>query len=150
MSGEGETVGSSSNTDFSKKIVNNLVQPTYYSEIKYNLDGVLKWEIISNVSDTLSNIFMGVTVILSFAAGSLNNSLLSFLAGCSGTISLVLARFSAYALKESKTRTEQSNLLLKNLNINPIVDITVDSNNGNDTQNETNTNLLNDKKYPQH
>jgi len=64
---------------------------------------------------------------LAFAAGSFDNFILSFIAGCCGTLALVLLRFSTFSIRESRDRINQANDILAELGINKMVDVTVDS-----------------------
>ncbi len=111
------------------KINKELIEPTYYDDIKNNLYGRSKWKTISDITETISKILAGITTVLAFAAGFFDMSFLSFMAGCLGTISLVLLQFSSYCSNESKERTIRANQILKNLGITNIIDINdVDNN----------------------
>lgn len=116
-----------SKSNLAEKIKKELVETNYYNDVKYNIDGKSKWKIIADVTEALANVLIAVSTVLAFAAGVFDYTLLSFLAGCAGTLAFSLLRFSSYSMMESKERTYQVNLLLKNLRIDPIADITIDS-----------------------
>ncbi len=122
-----------SNTNLAEKIKKELVDTNYYDDVKYNIRSKSRWKVVSDVSEALSHLFTGIATILAFAAGFFNFALLSFIAGCFGTISLVLLRFSSYAAKESRERTKQVNMLLDGLGIRELTDITSASENTTNT-----------------
>lgn len=112
--------------DLVEKIQTELVDTSYYNDIKYNIHSKSRWKLTADITGACSHICVCISIVLAFAAGFFNYTVLSFISGCFGTTSLALLRFSAYALIESKERTEQVNLLLGALGMNKIVDITVD------------------------
>lgn len=127
-------------SELADKINKELVETNYYHDVKYNISSKSRWKIIADLSEAFANLLIAVTAILAFAAGFFNYMLLSFLAGCSGTLSFALLRFSSYSMKESKERTEQVNRLLIKLGIEPIADITIDSSNSRKKRNNKNIN----------
>lgn len=92
--------------------IKNLVSQNYYKDVKNNLASKSMWKFIGDLSDAISQIMGAFAAILAFASGFFGITILAFLSGCANTISLVLRQFSAYAMKESKERTEQVNKLL--------------------------------------
>ncbi|XWV25557.1 hypothetical protein QJ856_gp0197 [Tupanvirus deep ocean] len=121
---------SQTNIDLVNKIRTELVEKTYFDDVKYNIKSKSRWKITGDVTEALSHILTGVAAVLAFAAGFFDYKELSFVAGCLGTISIVLLQFSSYATKESKERTQQVNRILDRLGIDEIADITIDSANG--------------------
>ena len=113
--------------EFIHKIKKELIEKTYYDDLKDNLSSKSRWKTIGDVTEAFAHLFMGISAILAFAAGSFNLTLLSFISGCVATTSLVLLRFSSYCMKESTERTTQVNKILHKLGIEEIADITVDS-----------------------
>jgi len=109
--------------NLAEKIKTELIEVNYYNDIKYNIKSKSRWKFIGDFTETISYIFNGMTVILTFACGTFDNILLSFVAGVFGIIALVLLKFSSYAMKESKERAEQVNILLKKLKIEEIESI---------------------------
>lgn len=112
-----------------KKIKHDLLEKSYYDEIRYNIYSKARWKIVADLTDTFAHVFTGISTILAFASGFFNYALFSFLAGCFGTISLVLLKFSSYALDESKERTNEINILLNKLGITEMPNTSVDENN---------------------
>ena len=106
-----------------ERIRTELIEVNYYNDIKYNIRSKSRWKFMSDFTEASSYIFTGISVILSFACTSFDNTNLSFAAGVFGTIALVLLKFSSYALSESKERTNQVNILLKKLEIDEIPNI---------------------------
>lgn len=113
--------------DLATKIRTELVEKNYYRDVKYNIISKSACKITGDITEAIAHILMGVTAILAFAAGFYDLRVLSFVADCLGTASLVLLRFSSYCMKESKERTKQVNKLLDRLGISGIPDITIDS-----------------------
>ena len=62
-----------------------------------------------------------------FSAGFYDNKMLSFIAGCLGSLSLATLKTSAFALNESKERTASLNKLLTQLNLGTIPEIVEDT-----------------------
>ena len=123
MSAINGIVQKSFDEDFINKIKTDLVEKNYYDDINYNIKSKSRWKIIGDITEALSHIFIGFSTILAFSSGFFDNRLLSFIAGCFGTAAFVLLRFSSYSMKESRERTEQVNILLKNLGLDPMSDI---------------------------
>lgn len=97
------------------KIMTQLIEPAYYNDTEKNIRAREKWKSISDISQTISKILAGLSTVLAFAAGFFNITILSFIAGCLGTLSLVTQQFSQYSLNESKDRTLRINRILTNL-----------------------------------
>lgn len=111
------------------KIKSELIDKSYYDDVKYNIQSKYRWKIIGDITETASHILTGLSAILAFSSGFFDNTMLSFVAGCVATLSLIFRQFSSYSMKESKERTDQVNRVLNKLGIEEIVDITVDSTN---------------------
>lgn len=109
------------------KIRKELVDVSYYEDVKYNIESKSRWKFLGDVSEGIAQLLMGVSSILAFAAGAFNYTVLSFIAGAIGVGSLVLLRISAYAMKESSERTAQVNRVLDQIGINKIPDIVINS-----------------------
>ena len=109
------------------KIKQELVDPNLYNDVKYNIRSKSRWKFIADISETFAQVFLCASVVLSFASGSFDEKILSFIAGAFGACSLSLLLFSSYSMKESKERTTQVNIILKNLGVDAIPDITIDS-----------------------
>jgi hypothetical protein len=109
------------------RIEKNLVEPNYYNDVKTNIRFRDIYKKVGDTAETLSQIALGISAIVAFSAGFFSINILSFIAGCLGTISIVLSKFSSYSLKESKERTDQVNIILSQLGIENIPDIIVDN-----------------------
>ncbi len=118
------------NEEFKNKITNELVLPAYKKNIEDTIRGMYLWRKIANYSEGFSSILIGMATILSFSSGIYSLKILTFFAGCAGTVSLALKGFSTYANKESKERNKILNKLLENININQFPDIAEDLSNG--------------------
>lgn len=110
-----------------KEIIRKEVEKTYQNDIKYNLRSKSRWKFIGDFVEALSELCLLASTILAFSAGFYNYMLLSYLAGLMGTISLALIGFSNYAVKESRERTKQVNILLDKIGSETIPDITINT-----------------------
>lgn len=113
--------------ELANKIRTELVEKNYYNDVDYNINSKSRWKRISDINDTLAHIMTGLAAIMAFAAGFFNYRILSFISGCLATLSLVFLQFASFAMKESKERTQQVNILLEQLSIDKIPDITIES-----------------------
>lgn len=109
-----------SQKNFIGSIKNNLINPTYYADIKKSLRGSEFWKSVADVSETFSKVIAGGSTILAFASGFYQITTLSFLAGCLGTTSLLLLHFSAYSYAESKDKIFRVDKILKILGVKNI------------------------------
>jgi hypothetical protein len=107
-------------------IKTDLINPTYFSDIKTNLQGRTFWKTTGEITDAFSKIFTGVAAIIAFAAGFFGYTVLAFIAGCFSTASLVLNHFSSYAMVQSKQHTDEVNEELSKLGLDNIVNIAPD------------------------
>lgn len=115
------------NKELLKKINTELIEKTYYNDVKRNLRERCLCKCAGDISEALAHIFAGIGVVLSFSAGFFNLYILSFLAGCFGTIALILLQCSSYSMKESRERTDEVNILLDKLGLSDIPNIAIDS-----------------------
>lgn len=111
------------------KIETELIEPTYYRDIKYNIWGKSSLKLVSDISEILSQVLLGMSVVFAFSAGFFNLLVLAYVSGCLGTCSTVLSKFSSYTKSESKERTEQVNIILEKLGIEEIPDIILNASN---------------------
>ena len=130
----------SNSNSFDEKII-ELIYEDNYSNIKFGLMGRFCWKITGDVCETIGHILVGIATIFSFATGisgsiSTNEVIipnqfqtistaqyLSFVAGCISTGSVVILKFSSYATRESKERTDEINRILTKMGLDTIVDI---------------------------
>lgn len=83
-------------------IEEQVVLPNIQSNVESLMRNKTRWQRVSTVSETLSQIFMCIATILSFSSGIYSYQILSFLAGVSNIISLLLLLFSNYSDKKSR------------------------------------------------
>lgn len=115
------------NNEFITRVKTELIEETYYKDLKYNIRSKSRWKVLSDLCETISHLLIGIATILAFAAGFFKNEYLSFVSGCIGTFSMVFMQFSSYALRESRERTSQVNIILQKLGIDNIPDITIEN-----------------------
>ena len=98
-------------------ILVNLVEPQYKNEIIRNLALRKKFKIFALVFESLSKLFVGVTSVMSFASGIYKYEVMSFLAGTSSVVSLVMLQYASFSHREYKKINIELNDMLKNLDI---------------------------------
>jgi hypothetical protein len=103
-----------------EKILFQIIEPSYYIDIKNIIKSRRRWHICGHVFETFSKILIACSGILSFSAGYYDIPILGFLAGSSSTLSLASVQFSSYCFKESKDNTEELNKLLTKINLETI------------------------------
>lgn len=108
------------------KIKKELIDPSYYNDVKYNLQWRSNWKWIGDVSEVLSKIFIGIAAVIAFASGFFGHTYLSFISGCLSTLSFITLHFSAYAMKESKESNYITNRLLEKLGLDDMVNIAIE------------------------
>lgn len=128
------------NKEIKDKIKKELVDPSYFRDVKYNLDSRFRWKFIGDLSEGISQLLILSCTMLAFSSGFFDIRALSYVSGALGIGSLSLLRFSSYAMSESRERTWQSNVILKQLGIESVPDIVVDSTN--DKNNNTDINIV--------
>jgi len=101
-------------------ILVNLVEPQYKQDIIRNLKLRKKFKSGGLFFETLSKFFVGVTSVVSFSSGIYKYQVLSFVAGTSSVISLVLLQYASFSYRESKKLSLELNDILKKLNISAI------------------------------
>ncbi len=106
-----------------QKIMDELVEPCFYKDIKALMSERTIWRKSGNVFETLSKLFVGAASILSFATG------LNFWSGTSSVLSLVCMQFSSFSHSESKERSNKMNKLLDKLKVENVPDISSQHNN---------------------
>ena len=108
-------------------IVSEILEPSYYQEVKDYVEERKSWRHIGGYFGTISKILVGLSGVSSFASGTYKDENFSFIAGCISVISLVCLQFSSYALKESKQKTIELNKILSKLNISNVPDTSYNS-----------------------
>lgn len=112
-------------TSIRNKIKNDLIDPTYYDDIKNGLMSRSVWKYVGDAFETLSKIFVGLSSIFAFAAGFFGYNYLSFISGCLSISSLVFLQFASYSMTESKESNDTANKILGNLGINKLENIAI-------------------------
>ena len=101
--------------------------------IEFDIADTIRWRFLwrkgGNITEGLSLITSLISTVLSFSAGAFNHTTLAFAAGCLGSVSLALMRATSYALKESKEREEQLNILLDKARIRQVPSLIQDEEN---------------------
>ncbi len=105
-----------------KNIKEELIGPALYRDVKIGLFTRTLWKIFGHSIEALSKVLIGCSTVLTFASGSFNLPILSFTSGAVNIFSLVLAGFSIYAIRQSRARTEEINMTLRNVGLSNISD----------------------------
>ena len=112
------------NFDISETLKNdiliNLIEPNYKNDIIQNLRLRKRFKRFAIYFETLSKFFVGVSSVMSFSSGIYKYQILSFLAGTTSVISLVLLQYASFSYRESKKISLELNSILKKLNITTI------------------------------
>lgn len=112
---------------FKSRIQTELIEPSIYNSVKSNLSGQADWKKVGDVFSVIHTIFIGLSVILAYAAGYFADyAWLSFISGSVGLFSIFMSQFSNYAYNESKKRTASVNKLLNYYNMPSMTDTVVD------------------------
>jgi hypothetical protein len=117
-----------------QRILDELVLPGYYRQVKDLLDGKYTWRKIGNITESFGQVILFLGAMFAFASSSYDNKDFTFIAGSCSLLALLLARFSTYAFKESAERIHQVNKTLRHLGIDEVPSFTQ----GDSTQNEEN------------
>ena len=113
--------------DFKSHIVNTIIKPNYIEEIKYSTANRVNWKKRAMRLETCSKLFIGVGGIVSFSSGFYGYPTLSFISGAISTISLVLLQYANFSYKESKKATTDLNILLDNIGIKKVPELSTAS-----------------------
>ena len=106
--------------ELKNEIIHNYIEPSYREDIKRNLRLRNFFKKSGLTFEVLSKLFVGITSVLSFSSGIYKYEYLSFIAGTSSVVSLVLLQYASYSYRESKKINHELNDILKKLNINVI------------------------------
>ena len=102
----------------------NNIKKTLNQTIEFDITDTIRWRFIwrkgGDITEAMALITSLISTVLSFSAGVFDYTYLAFAAGCLGSISLALLRATSYAMKESKEREEQLNILLDKARIRQI------------------------------
>ena len=103
--------------DLKNDILVTLVEPQYKSDITRNLKLRKRFKGYALCFETLSKFFVGVTSVMSFASGIYQYQVMSFLAGTSSVVSLVMLQYASFSHREYKKITIELNDMLRKLDI---------------------------------
>ena len=105
-------------------IMEEHIEPTYIYDVKNTLALRKYFKRFGLSFELLSKIFVGVSSVVSFAAGIYESTELSFVSGSTSVISLVLLQFASHSYNESKKNTTELNSILNKLHLITVVDTT--------------------------
>jgi hypothetical protein len=113
-------------------IIKNIIVPNIVKDIKQLSSTPRTWRNISNFTQTLSHISAAVGIVFSFCSAAYGITDWGIYGGIASTLSVILNKFSDYAKKESKERTEELNIILTQFKISSVPDLTnvMDSDDG--------------------
>lgn len=106
------------NGELQQLIEEQIINPYIADEIKKMFKLREQWITISNIMETLGNVFIVISTIFAFAGGYYEN--LSFVAGCINITSIMLIHFGSYAGKKSSEKNDAINMILSRVNIHSV------------------------------
>ena len=109
------------------KQIQEKINTTYVKDIDDSIAARYTCRKTGHILEVVSQVLSLGSTILAFSAGFYDIKILSFIAGCLGSLSLATLKTSAFALKESKERTASLNKLLTRLNMGTIPEIVEDA-----------------------
>ena len=98
-------------------ILVNLVEPQYKSEIIQNLKLRKRFKTSGLCFENLSKFYVGLRSVMSFDSGIYKYEIMTFLAGTTSVVSLVMLQYASFSYRESKKMGIELNEVLKKLNI---------------------------------
>jgi membrane protein DedA with SNARE-associated domain len=127
-------------------ILVTMIEPNFKSDITRNLKLRKKFKACGICFETTSKFLVGVGSVLSFASGIYKYDILSFVAGTTSVLSLVMLQYSSFCYKESKKMTLELNEILKKLHI-PTINIDNTSSVGSLDQNDPQTPIFKESLF---
>jgi hypothetical protein len=117
-------------------IKNRLIEPSYRSEVERLLYEKKNWKKSGQVFEVSSKVFLALGSIISFSAGFYQDiPILSFVSGSVSVVSLSLLQFSSFCYLEHKRQSNELNVWLKKLGLEPMPVLARDINIMNDSDN---------------
>lgn len=117
-------------------IKNSLIEPSYKTEVERLLAEKKNWKKSGQVFEVSSKVFLALGSIISFAAGFYQEiPILSFVSGTVSVVSLSLLQFSSFCYLEHKRQSNELNIWLKKLGLEPMPILARDINLTNDSEN---------------
>jgi hypothetical protein len=127
-------------------ILVTMIEPNFKSDITRNLKLRKKFKACGICFETTSKFLVGVGSVLSFASGIYKYDILSFIAGTTSVLSLVMLQYSSFCYKESKKMTLELNEILKKLHM-PTINIDNTSSVGSLDQNDPQTPIFKESLF---
>lgn len=122
--------------DIINDIKNKLVEPSYKTEVERLLYEKKNWKKSGQVFEVSSKVFLALGSIISFSAGFYQDiPILSFVSGSVSVVSLSLLQFSSFCYLEHKRQSNELNVWLKKLGLEPMPVLARDINAINDSEN---------------
>jgi len=122
--------------DIINDIKNRLVEPSYKTEVERLLYEKKNWKKSGQVFEVSSKVFLALGSIISFSAGFYQDiPILSFVSGSVSVVSLSLLQFSSFCYLEHKRQSNELNVWLKKLGLEPMPVLARDINAINDSEN---------------
>lgn len=104
-----------------KKVLTELVIPSYEKEVKDGLHKRVLWDKLSTFFYTMSIILGSAAGVIAFASGSEvfknQSTTLTFISGTFSSLGTAFIIFSKYCEAQSKESTKKANTLLKSMGI---------------------------------
>lgn len=97
------------NVDQSKIWMDQILKPSVEQEIMSIVKWKENWNRIAQWTEIIGKATQGISTVLAYSAGFFQeqNLILSFTAGASGTLAMVLIQYSTFAKKKSKVMESQ-------------------------------------------
>jgi hypothetical protein len=112
--------------DLAAGVFADIIAPDFRAEVEDVVVWRHRWRKAANGFEGLAHLLLVAGAVLAFAAGFFDVRVLSFVAGCCGTLSLALLRFSVYANRESLERNSILERLLHAAGLEPPPSIAAD------------------------
>ena len=106
-----------------KKILTELVEPAYYSDIQASIRARFRWKLLCHIFETTAKVLIATGGIVSFSSGYLHNTTLAFCSGCLSVSGIACSQFASYCLKECNENTEQLNTTLQSIKLDGLPEV---------------------------
>ena len=123
-------------------IVEQLIEPSYKSDIKKLINDKKCWKCTGITFETVSKIMVAISGVFSFSSGYFQNPMLSFISGSIATLSLALLQFSGFSYSQNKKTGDDLNILLKSLDLETIPVLSRVSDDGSNAKMRTHSNIV--------
>ena len=109
------------------KIEKELLEPSYYDEVKTVIKNKEHWHNVGKIFEVLSKLLISSGCVLSFSSGYYQNPTLSFISGSISTCSLAMIQFSTFCYKEEQKNRVYMSKILSKFHIKSL-DVSIESN----------------------